>query len=309
MKINIKISAEEKELELLERLVTALEKIAGLVAFNKVVDNNTSVNFFSEVQKDDANSMESEAINEEIEKRSSIIKDFLEQNGITIKNIPVRNEDGRILDQIADFMALRFSSIKRVYELIKKNIQHGSSFSLSLKEYPGDVSDTCQLCTRLYNLTFLTKYRFLRSPQSMIYATPNTIGQVHNFFSGTWLERYVRNKIVSMVKSLGTNIKFSYLFNAEVILPSGHEFEFDILLEVEEEIYWFEVKTSDFHAHIEKYSKITDILKLDRTHVFLVLENVPEGNVKFLENTYGVSIIQFEKFADEFGKCLEKFKN
>ena len=143
----------------------------------------------------------------------------------------------RLLDKIALFIGNRLESVNDVLDSIKANMSAGRPFSLNLRNSSQQaVSDITGLCTKLYNIAFLTAYRYKRSPYYQLKATSSISPHALNFFSGQWLERFIKTQVVSILTS--KLLKFSYVCNIQVSLPNGNDFELDMLFETKGEIFW-----------------------------------------------------------------------
>lgn len=233
------------------------------------------------------------------------LRDFLTSRGISIKTIPPEQESDETLDKIALFIGNRLESVKGVLDSIRANMNAGRPFSLSLRnESQQTVADTTNLCTNLYNIAFLTAYRYQKSPAYQLYATPSTSPKALNFFSGQWLERFVKTQIVSLLRS--KSFDFSYICNAQISLPNGDDFELDMLFETEGEVFWLEAKTGDYRKHIEKYSKMSRVIGLDRSHTFMILadSSVTDNLARDLGNLFGMTVVRIERFAEQLTKVL-----
>ena len=233
------------------------------------------------------------------------LRNFLASRGISIKTIHPEQESDETLDKIALFIGNRFESVKRVLDSIKANMNVGRPFSLNLRnESQQTVADTTNLCTNLYNIAFLTAYRYQKSPAYQLYATPSTSPRALNFYSGQWLERFVKAQVVSLLKS--KSLEFSYICNAQISLPNGDDFELDMLFETEGDVFWLEAKTGDYRKHIEKYSKMSKTMGLDRSHTFMILADgaVTDSLARDLSNLFGMTVVRVEKFAEHLVKVL-----
>jgi len=284
---------------LLERMAIALEKIADLLDVKDLPkiksDTGDVVSFVSselEYPTPPANDI-------------TKLQDFLSSRGISIKTIPPEQESDEILDKIALFIGGRLESVKGVLDSIKTNMNTGRTFSLNLRNEPHQaVADATHLCTTLYNIAFLTAYRYQKSPVYQLYATPSTAPRALNFYSGQWLERFVKTQVVSILKS--KSFEFSYVCNAQISLPNGDDFELDMLFETEGVIFWLEAKTSDYRKHIEKYSKMAKIIGIDCSHMFMVLADgtVTDNLARDLSSLFGMTVVRIEKFAEQLTKAL-----
>ena len=238
------------------------------------------------------------------------IIEFLNRHQISVKVLPPEEIIDESLDKISLFMGNKYASIARVHELIKRYMNEGKPFSLSIKgESPQKVADITQFCTQMYNLAFFTEYKYMRSPQFHLYITPNRDPRILNFFSGQWLERYIRMKIISVLKL--RSLSFAYISNPQVTLPNGEDFEFDVFFEVEGQIYWLEAKTADYRKHIGKYSKISKMLGIDRSRAFIVLADLDmtDETARDLSNLFGMRVVKIERLADELEEAFPMAKS
>jgi hypothetical protein len=288
------------------QIATLLERIA--IALEQIADSLAKTNQ-SKIQPDTIDA-ESRVSTEPVEAMSpnndiTRLRNFLASRGISIKTIHPEQESDETLDKIALFIGNRFESVKRVLDSIKANMNVGRPFSLNLRnESQQTVADTTNLCTNLYNIAFLTAYRYQKSPAYQLYATPSTSPRALNFYSGQWLERFVKAQVVSLLKS--KSLEFSYICNAQISLPNGDDFELDMLFETEGDVFWLEAKTGDYRKHIEKYSKMSRIIGLDRSHTFMILADgaVTDGLARDLSNLFGMTVVRVEKFAEHLIKVL-----
>ncbi len=288
------------------QIATLLERIA--IALEQIADSLAKTNQ-SKIQPDTIDA-ESRVSTEPVEAMSpnndiTRLRNFLTSRGISIKTIHPEQESDETLDKIALFIGNRFESVKRVLDSIKANMNVGRPFSLNLRnESQQTVADTTNLCTNLYNIAFLTAYRYQKSPAYQLYATPSTSPRALNFYSGQWLERFVKAQVVSLLKS--KSLEFSYICNAQISLPNGDDFELDMLFETEGDVFWLEAKTGDYRKHIEKYSKMSRIIGLDRSHTFMILADgaVTDGLARDLSNLFGMTVVRVEKFAEHLIKVL-----
>jgi hypothetical protein len=290
------VEVDTEVLQVLERIANSLEKIADALAQEPRKTARTR----KFTVKNGENSLNSNY--------SNLIVDFLASHQIQIKTIPPEQETDEILDQIALFMGNRYGTIKKVYEPIKKSMNFGKVISLNLRETPQeDISNICQLCSKLHEIAFLEDYRYLRSPQYILTAKASRSSQSLNFLSGQWLERFVKTQIKSLVEE--RQLSFSYLINPQIILPNGDDFELDILFEIEQEIYWFEAKTSDYQKYIDKYSRMSKLLDLDRSQCYMVLTDVTDHSAKALSNLFGMTVVRVDRLAREFASILPVYND
>jgi hypothetical protein len=286
---------------LLERIAIALERIADSLAVNNLaaLESNTEG---SELFPSPEPAEPSPVINDTFK-----LQTFLSSRGITIKNIPPEKESDETLDKIAVFIGNKLDTVREVLDTIKANMNAGRPFNLNLRnESQQTVADTTNLCTNLFNIAFLTAYHYQKSPAYQLYATPSTSPQALNFYSGQWLERFIKTQVISLLNS--KMLEFSYICNAQISLPNGDDFELDMLFETEGEIFWFEAKTGDYQKHIDKYSKISRMIGLDCSHTFLILADgaVTDSLARDLSSLHKMTVVCVGKFAEQLEKVLSK---
>ena len=286
--------------EILERIANSLEVIAEYCR--------------SKMEMKGANIREGNIMNNEVEFPSSELKvandiskieEFLHSRGIRIKSLRKEDNEDEVLDRIAFFMGERYSYIKEFYLYLKRFLNTGKAFSLHLKGYKQkEIASITQLCTLLHDIAFLEEYRYLKSPKYHLYAKVNKIPIAINFFTGGWLERYVKTAVIKAINTSGLNLNYSYLKNPQIILPNEDDFELDILFRIKEHFFWFEAKTGDYQKYVEKYSKIARILRLDREHAYMILTDITETVSDKLDRIFKMRVVPIGKFYDSFRESL-----
>lgn len=297
----------EELLKILERIASALEKIANSLNKENIEISQECVN--SEFSAEYVSNDEIEIGNEAIKERQHIIEEFLTSRKITIKHIPFEEEGNEIQDKISIFMGNKYNLIKPFIDQVKLKMNSGGTIRMDLKnEAQEKISAICQLAHNLYEIAFLEEFTYLRSPKYLLFATPNRIPVALNFFSGKWLEKFIKNQIVSLIKQVNPNLKFSYISNPQIELPNKDDFELDFLLEVEGEIFWVEAKTGDYQRYVGKYSKTRKTLDLDANHSFMILTDITESGAVALKGLFGMNVVKIEKFSEAFLDLIIKYQ-
>ncbi len=301
------MSSENENMEsYLKRIATALEKIADhLQDIRKMRDafhssfpkpSPKKVNY----PENTAGDMPQTNTNtEETNMYPGGIIEFLKQKNITIKNIKTEVEADKILDDIALYMGNNYSKIKKVYELIKRHMNTGAYFNIILKNFTQDeISSITYFGHQLHQIAFLEEYKYLRSPEYKLMGKVNRIPGVLNFFSGGWLERYVKKTIIDILENIP--VRYSCLTNPQIILPNGNDFELDILFRIENEIFWFEAKTGDYQRYVQKYAKVAKILGLNKNNAYMILTDIAENTAQALKTLFGMNVVDVNNFKSEF---------
>lgn len=291
----------EEEFLLLKSIALSLERIADSLEKNahNEVDDKVDVAVESSDDTNENENMDYGCSVKEID--VNILIDKLQEKNITVKTYVDSITENTSLDNVAYFMGNRYNDIRKVYETIKRHLNKPNGFHLDLKNATqSEISASCQLCTTLYDIAFLSEYKYDKSPRYFIHATPNKIPIAINFLTGHWLEIFIRKTIQDSLKSLPATIEYTYLINPQIILPNGNDFELDVVFLINGEIYWVEGKTGNYQYYINKYSHVANMLNLDKNHSFLVLTDVINPNTTYiLSKTFDMTIIPVEEFEEE----------
>jgi hypothetical protein len=297
----------EELLKILERIASALESIAE--SLNRENQENISNNFNYANSQTYVNKNTTPDESEDILNRRVILANFLINRRITIKDLPEDENGDGILDKIAFFMGDRYKLIHAFLQQIKRKMNSGETVKMYLKERTQEeISSICQLASWLHEIAFLSEFTYYKSPKYLLLATPNRIPKALNFFSGKWFERYIKNQIISLIRQVNPSIKFSYLANPQISFANGDDFELDLLFEIEGEIFWFEIKSGDYQRYVEKYSKVSKMLNLDKNHSFMVLLDITEPGAQALKNLFHMNVVNLENFSKEFLNQIQKYQ-
>lgn len=292
---------DDKLINILERIALALEKIADKESVvNSIFDSSNG-------QVVEQPETTNEIKNEQTIQVNDInpIFRFLADRNIQVKTFQTDEEIDDVLDNIALFMGNRYNRVKKVYNSIKSKLNSGTGFRLDLKNATQEeVSYSCQLCNSLHQIAFLSEYKYFKSPKFLINAKPNRIPTAINFFTGQWLERFIKTEVKNTIRKLDRPVKFAYLTNPQIILPNGDDFELDVLFYIEDEIFWFEAKTGEYQNYVNKYSRMAKLMQLDSKHSFMVLTEVNEPNCVALKKVFGMEVVNIESFSEKFQNAI-----
>jgi len=230
------------------------------------------------------------------EQNSLAVYDWLTSRNIVVKNYHEQDSTDKIIDELALFIGERFKNVFRLHELIRKNLSTGDTFALNLSSSSQtEVGDSTNLCNKLYSYAFLSSYRYAKSSK-MIYASVQRNGKVINFFTGGWFERYVYQKISDLL--IKSKLKFTHLANPQIILPSGDDFELDLLFLIENQPLWVECKTGEYQAYVQKYSNVRKILNIPKNRSVLIILGISDDIAEKLTELYDITITNETKFMD-----------
>ncbi|WP_299756755.1 hypothetical protein [uncultured Chloroflexus sp.] len=249
-----------------------------------------------------------ESANEAEEKSALAVYDWLTAKGITVRNYREQRADDAVFDQLALFLGERFATLSRIHERIRRSLSTGNGFTLNLaSQSKEEIADSTQFCDMMHSYAFLSSYKYNKLTKT-IYATPQRVGKVINFFTGGWFERYIYLKIRSLLSQHG--LPFTCVINPKITFPNGDDFELDLFFLVENQPLWIECKTGDYQGYIAKYADMRKkLLSIPASRAILVILAIPNDLTTNLTNLYDITVANetnvFEKIATAVGIAID----
>ena len=164
----------EEEFLLLKSIALSLERIADSLEKNahNEVDDKVDVAVESSDGTNEDEYMDYGCSVKEID--VNILIDKLQEKNITVKTYVDSITENTSLDNVAYFMGNRYNDIRKVYETIKRHLNKPNGFHLDLKNATqSEISASCQLCTTLYDIAFLSEYNMI-SHQDILFMQHQT---------------------------------------------------------------------------------------------------------------------------------------
>lgn len=237
------------------------------------------------------------------EESALAVYDWLIAKGITVKNYREQSAADTVFDQLAIFLGERFENLARVHESIRRSLSTGSSFTLNLSSSrQEEIADSTQFCTMLSSYAFLSSYKYNKYTKT-IYAVPQRVGKVINFFTGGWFERYIYLRILSLLSQ--SRLEFTCLLNPQITFPNGDDFELDLLFLVDGQPLWVECKTGDYQAYIAKYSDARKLLSIPKSRAILVVLGISNDLTANLTHLYDITVANETNFPERVCAAAE----
>lgn len=233
------------------------------------------------------------------------LQNFLNKRGINIKALPGEDAADSVIDELSLTLGEQYGVLAPLLANIKRALQGTGGVRETLSGYDqADLSLVTRFCTRLHRYAFLEQYRYVRTPQSMVTARVNKMPAAQKFFNGQWLERFVLQKVQAVYEQFrresSLSLRMETLVNPHIILQNGNNFELDVLVSFDNQVYWIEAKSGDYQTHVAKYSNFSKTLQLDPRHAMLVLTDIPEEECGSLSSLYPLSIYNLDIFEKHF---------
>ena len=148
----------------------------------------------------------------------------------------------------------------------------------------------------LSSYAFLSAYKYTKHTKT-IYAAPQRVGTVINFFTGGWFERYIYFRIHSLLSQ--NRLEFTDLLNPQITFFNGDDFELDLLFLVGNQPLWVECKTGDYQAYITKYADTRKLLGVAKHRAILVIVDIPSDLTVSLTHLYDITVANEDNFLEK----------
>ncbi len=232
---------------------------------------------------------------------------FLTTCDIALLELPLVPEEEPTLDALANELATQYSDLKPLHTLIKRSLNYGNNFTLRLNGQSAATIKRIHAFGQRAHAAGLLAH-FYRSPAGMK-AKSSSSATAQGFFSGRWLERYIVQQVQMVVDGLqaeqASTLAFAYLSNLKIVLPTGAHRELDLLFHVNGHFFWIEVKSSDYHQYIQKYSEMSTHMQLDPQHAILVVTELSDNHALF-RDTHSINIYAMHEFANRIRATIKE---
>lgn len=300
------IGAREKELHLLESISRDLKHITAEMQYLK--REIQAANRGSVLEQAVAPPIETSGIsvNTSIEAHNSLILNWLKIRHINVKECRQSEAADDVFDSLSIFLGEKYESLSRLHDLIRKNLQTESSFSLNLSgKSQEDIANNTKLCLQLKAYAFLSSY-YYNSSTKTIHATPQKMGKFTNFCNGGWFERFVFKKISALLSESG--LQYECLSNPKIVLQNGDAHELDMLFFECEQPLWIECKTGDYQADIKKYSTMQKTILVPKQRAVLIVLGIPDEVSAKLTDLSDITVANQGNFLEKIRSTVGKNK-
>jgi len=176
------------------------------------------------------------------------ITSFLESKGFTVLSTDDSLPSDNTLDMISLLLCFQYPFLRQwLWDIRKRNVRKNRSFSTNLTGFDKKHAAMIRnLCFMLQKNGLFEEYSFDQSTnraRGIVAGDERALG----FLTGGWLERCVKVCVDGFLNL--EHERFECVLNAEVHRPIGpdgikRKFEMDILLRIDQRIYWWEVSVN-----------------------------------------------------------------
>ena len=205
------------------------------------------------------------------------LKNWLEEKGIWYSGgIASLKSDQKIV-QAANFLSKNYNHLKDFYETLKRfhNIRKDFYF-VSEKSTLNYILEWSQV---LDEIKVIDEVKISGGRLDIAIAE---IKEATFFINGYWLEVLLKSVVAEFLKNNLDKIStFDVLSQLKVTKPDGNTAEFDLLVMLNNHVFWFECKSGDIGKYYERFKEHQQILQLDYEHSIAL---IPEGNPQIVSN-------------------------
>jgi len=231
--------------------------------------------------------------------------DYLKKHKVTVfegQDDLARNE---AFEHLARHLGQHFSLLANFYEKMKRAVATGRTTRVDIEGYTeAERSAAVQLGTLLYRHGMLKDFYYHRSPRKQLRVIPTKDGETQQFLTGGWLEIYVVWLLSKRLRGHLEPSQFQVLFNVKGTLPTGNEFEADLMASINGHLLWLECKTGQWQDYSARFRGLVKVFGTNRKGAGLVLIKTPDSSTKaratdMLDMTL-LSLDDVETYVDEY---------
>ena len=208
--------------------------------------------------------------------QNGFLKNHLDNQGIFISTTIESLRADENLYKAVDYLQDHYALLKDFYEhlkrsqVLKKNFNHKSTAQAI--RY---IQDWCKM---LHHHKIIDDFKVLN--QSEIFVDTAQIIQATSFINGYWLEVLLRREIALFLHANLAQIQsFDILSQTTVLKQDQSNTELDLLLMINQKVYWFECKSGQISNYFERFKGTKKDLGISDNQAFLVIpaqdHNIP----------------------------------
>ncbi len=290
-------------------LSDALELLAFAIAQQKKLDNQAGVKEISLIHKKitqatknlKKNTTQSLITKIKSKHQKGFLQDWLHKKNIyTGKSKPTLKVDNK-LAEIAEFLADHYNQLQDFYKQLKRNQNIKKDFVATSKK--SSIKYIRKWCNMLHDNKIIDSFYFLDQQTLDI-----DIAQIHQatyFINGFWLEILLRREIAILLrKNIDKLQSFDILAQVELIKPDKNSSEIDLLIMINQNVYWFECKSGNIGKYYKVFNHHRKLLQLNSTNSFLVVPAFQMHQAKAVIDKSGMSLLYATQLDNQLHKIF-----
>jgi len=290
-------------------LSDAIDQLALIIAQQKNIDNDLHVKQFAVIVnkfKDSTKKLDNntEGFNTQVQNKhkKGFLQDWLQQKNIYIgKNTNNLKVDEKLYE-VADFLADHYKHLKDFYSQLKRHQNVRTDFINHTKNKQ-TIKYIRKWCNMLHKNKIIDTFEFLN--QSSIDVDIAKIHEATYFINGYWLEILLRKEIALLMrKNINKINSFDILVQVELVKPNKKSTELDILLMINNKVFWFECKSGNIGKYYKIFEKHRKLLELNEKQSFIVVPTMQMHQEKAAKENSGMSLLYATNLENQLQKYL-----
>lgn len=288
----------------LSTLAEAIDQLALLVANQKTEDNAEQVKQFSViVQKFKQVSLAADLDTaQKHDWGAKYTKGYLKKWLRDINLVPAQAQESLKADtyvnNAAEYLANNFSQLAEFYQKLKYGQSLKRNFTYTTNA--NAMSYIVQWCKMLHKQKFIDE---VVEKQTEVFVDIAEMAEATSFINGFWLELVLRSQISKLIKANFESISsFDILSQLHLLKPDNKMTELDLLIMINDRVFWFECKTGDIGSYYKTFADHRALLGLDYTQAAVL---IPAANVHMTSNFRKKSGMQTLDAADLYTQLQE----
>ena len=205
------------------------------------------------------------------------LKNWLKNKSIIPAQATPSLKSNQYVAETAGYLAEHFEYLAEFYQRLKYGQSQRRNFTFRGKK--DSLPYIRKWCTMLKSNRLIDASV---DKENEVYVDIAELAEATGFINGYWLEIYLRAVISSLLKNNPGNVEsFDVLSQVQLLKYDGKFTEFDLLLMLNNEVYWFECKSGDIGRYYQLFNDHRQMLQLGLGNAIAV---IPEPNVHMLAN-------------------------
>ncbi len=304
------MNQENKISQSLLELSDAIEQLALILAQQKYTENKEAEDqFHLLVNKLKATTNELKH-NQVPSSNNSIANKFQKgylENWLLDKEISLGNRIDNLhvndkLYNVADFLADHYTLLKDFYEQLKRAQNLKKDFKTQTSNQ--SIKYIRKWSNLLHRNKMIDSFYFL--DESTIDVDIASIHDATYFINGFWLEIFLRRELALILRQNLNKIEnFDILAQAEIVKPNQKSTEIDLLLMINEKVFWFESKSGNIgKTYFNRFTEHKKLFNLPSEQSLLLVPQMQLNQAEAVFNKTGMNMLYATNLQNQLQKTL-----
>lgn len=235
--------------------------------------------------------------------KEGYLEDWLiERNLYVGKSITGLHVDKRLSD-IAEYLSDHYYHLSDFYSHLKKSQSIKSDFKMRTTKQ--SFKYIRKWCNMLHSNKIIDAFHSLDDENS-VDVDIATIYEATNFINGQWLEILLRKEIATLLVDNADKIdRFDILAQINFVKPNRTASEIDLLLMLNDKVYWFECKSGHIGEHyFKRFLEHKRHFELPTEQCILVVPASQIHQRTFIRERAGMDLYYGTKLEEQLKKLL-----